>query len=595
MVAVFLEGGGLGLPLWRASERAKRQHTPNIKMSQFLSRQWHYIHPSRPTPMTFMPYEEGNDDARISRCIMNWTKFTLFVCLPITICSFHAPVSLDIRAGLSPCTDRAGIFRRLSSHSKIQRANQVANDDYQDKSTKSAGLYVHIPFCRRRCNYCDFAIVPIGIRDFSQNITGVNSGFEKMNQNYTNALLMELNSIAESSISKIPLRSIYFGGGTPSLAPLSTLRKIMDAICKLEDSPFQLEKGAEVTIEMDPGTFDLKELEAVKDMGFNRISLGVQSFDDVILNTLGRVHRSLDVYKSIELISKVYGEEHANYSIDLISGIPGLTLAGWTETLYNAVRLHPRPLHISLYDLQVERGTAFWKWYNGVDNHDDEPVNIFNGNRDTSCRPALPSAEVCAWMYRYASGYLRSKNYEHYEISSYSYSNPVSKETHRSKHNQIYWEVEGQWYAIGLGATSNLKSVRFGRPRALSNYISWASTLKSENTKQISSNLSHTPPWLLLNEDRSKVDELLDIIMTRLRTSDGLDLDWIIGSKKYNEFHVEAILRGFELALELDLGMIIKRSKSKYGVIRLSDPNGFLFSNNIISNIFVELDSIKPD
>lgn len=386
--------------------------------------------------------------------------------------------------------------RLLTQHSKLYSNNPQRQQHQQQQQQQinekeivtinkepSRGLYVHIPYCRRRCNYCDFAIVPIGSSINNDSQTSVNVGFQKMDRDYKKAILDEIKLIGASSSSastaassslsessqvetkkKIPLRSIYFGGGTPSLAPISTLREIMFALLYSDDAPFYLDDdndnadgiGAEITIEMDPGTFNLTFLEAIKDMGFNRISLGVQSFDDDILASMGRVHRSADVYRSIELINTVYGEEKANYSIDLISGVPGLTLAGWTETLYEAVRLQPRPLHISLYDLQVEKGTAFGKWYKDGREEDESMVTRRGATTNSKERPFLPSSEDCAFMYRYASGYLRSKKYEHYEISSYGYVGP--NRTHRSKHNQIYWEIGGEWYAIGLGATSKVGS-----------------------------------------------------------------------------------------------------------------------------------------
>lgn len=482
---------------------------------------------------------------------------------------------------------------------------------------KSRGLYVHIPYCRRRCNYCDFAIVPIGPKRNNNSETGNNDscngdstsnddiadgnnkGFLKMDADYKNAILTEIQMIKATSIASAPssskkmtLRSIYFGGGTPSLAPLSTLRDIVFELIHSENAPFTLQPDGEMTIEMDPGTFSLSTLSSLKELGFNRISLGVQSFDDNILATMGRVHRSRDVYRSIEMIKKVYGEDDANYSIDLISGVPGLTLAGWTETLYEAVRLNPRPRHISLYDLQVEKGTAFGRWYAdeyGEDlfrkAEDEDVVSQMHvgGDKLAKRRPSLPSSEACAFMYKYACGYLRSKNYEHYEISSYAYIG--EKETHRSRHNQIYWEVGGEWYAIGLGATSKIDGVRFARPRALADYVKWSAVLKEESTK---SGSDWTPPWLLVG-DEDEEDELLDIVMTRLRTSDGLDLDWIAKKDLYGRTVVEDILRGFQLALDLDLGIRIQGSE--FGSIKLKDPDGMLFSNNIISNIFVELAS----
>lgn len=472
------------------------------------------------------------------------------------------------------------------------------NNHNEPSCNESFGLYVHIPYCRRRCNYCDFAIVPIGDTvsggcDDEDNIR--TSGFHKMDEEYKNAILNEINLIGKSSHGrkKIPLRSIYFGGGTPSLAPLSTLRDIMHALLHSESAPFQLlnmddgnNDTAEITIEMDPGTFDKKFLQSIKDFGFNRISLGVQSFDDNLLATMGRVHRSEDVYNSVKMISEVFGDDKANYSIDLISGVPGLTLAGWTEALYKAVSLRPKPKHISVYDLQVESGTAFGKWYADMEEkEDEEEASLMARMPPTtpSLHPSLPSADDCAFMYRYASGYLRARNYEHYEISSYALRDENGR-PHRSKHNQIYWEIGGKWYAIGLGATSNVNGTRYSRPRALSDYISWTKALEEDDD-------SNEPPWMLniseqdSNQTVDKDDALLDIIMTRLRTSDGLDLDWIANNEKYGESYVEAIMKGVKFFEDTDMVTV-----SPGRNIKLKDPDGFLFSNNIISNIFAELD-----
>mmetsp|Transcript_14572 Transcript_14572/g.31685 ORF Transcript_14572/g.31685 Transcript_14572/m.31685 type:complete len:530 (+) Transcript_14572:22-1611(+) len=513
----------------------------------------------------------------------------LFLAIPIAVLPFCAPLLKHKRQLLY------AIDNKLSLHE-----HQCDDED------SSFGLYVHIPYCRRRCNYCDFAIVPIGSSSDDGGGGGQatrTAGFENMDANYKKAVLDEINVIGKTSTSsinnkKIRLRSIYFGGGTPSLAPLSTLSDIMHAVLKSEDAPFYLVDDAEVTIEMDPGTFDMTSLEAVKAMGFNRISLGVQSFDDNLLATMGRVHRSADVYRSIEMIGQVFGED-TNYSIDLISGVPGLTLAGWTETLHKAVRLDPQPMHMSLYDLQVEKGTTFGKWYGDAEENAVPDIPVHN---NSTSRPDLPSAEDSAFMYCYASGYLRSKNYEHYEISSYAHVISSEEGSHRSKHNQIYWEYSGQWYSLGLGATSNINGVRYPRPRALSDYISWTEGLRRDfleiSPSQSGADNTKKPPWLdkgqeaIDDQSEDETDDLLDIVMTRLRTLEGLDLDWVAEHGKFGKTHVEAILRGFELALDLDLGARGTSVDGKYGYIRLNDPKGFLFSNNIISNIFVELSEL---
>jgi len=477
------------------------------------------------------------------------------------------------------------------------------NTLFLHKHNEAEGLYVHIPYCRRRCNYCDFAIVPIGGgsrrggEDDDENGDRRRiAGFEAMDFDYKRALLNEIRAVRESSSDRIRLRSIYFGGGTPSLAPPSTLRDVVRALVgPSDDAPFYLMgDDVEMTIEMDPGTFDLAYLEEVKRIGFNRISLGVQSFDDDVLAAMGRVHRVADVRRSVDMIGQVFGEGDANYSIDLISGAPGLTLAKWAATLSEAARLRPRTSHMSLYDLQVEEGTAFGKWYGDAED-DDGGVRMPRG-ASSSSRQALPSVGDCAFMYSYASGYLHSRGYEHYEISSYALRGPDDGSSRRSEHNQIYWKYDGSWYAVGLGATSNVHGVRFARPRALSDYIAWTEGLAENFSRDAISGdgVTRMPPWLCripkVDDDLADGnDNLLDIVMTRLRTSEGLDLDWVAEHGEYGEACVEAILRGFELALDLNLGDRDTGPHQKYGCIRLNDPKGFLFSNNIISNVFVEL------
>ena len=340
-----------------------------------------------------------------------------------------------------------------------------------DATQSACGVYVHIPYCRRRCRYCDFAIVPIGTktniegRDRSEPVDGNDSpdvdrataGFLQMDASYREALLREIETAVvpdADSCTKRRIRSVYFGGGTPSLAPLETLQSSLLAI----RDGFDVLPDAEITIEMDPGTFSIDKLRQLRDCGFNRISLGVQSFNDTVLEHIGRVHRSNDIHKSVAMIAEVFGEDDngpdhhrtANYSIDLISGLPAVSLALWADTLEAAVSLTPRPSHVSVYDLQIESGTVFGKWYDQHDEQDDTTDDRFPSTTSftsstpvslpSNTRPHLPGADDCAFMYKFASGYLRARGYEHYEISSYALPG------RRSKHNQIYWEPMAEWY-----------------------------------------------------------------------------------------------------------------------------------------------------
>jgi len=482
---------------------------------------------------------------------------------------------------------------------------------------EATGIYVHIPYCRRRCRYCDFAIVPIGDQYKSERAL---TGFQRMDESYRKSIISEIDLLIQSLKAqtsgsdighKIRLSSIYFGGGTPSLAPIQTIQSIVDHILA-SDGAFLLEEDAEMTIEMDPGTFTVEHLQALKQIGFNRISLGVQSFNDTILEGIGRVHRRKDIDQAIQSIDIVYGSDGANYSLDLISGLPGLTLDLWNATIQTALSLKPAPNHLSVYDLQIEEGTNFGKLYtereDDEEDMEDDGTHEFRTVSDMTSTSShvgitggllpLPSSEECASMYKHASEYLRSNGFEHYEISSYARvkkytakENTSDCESFRSRHNQIYWRVDSEWYAVGLSATSFIEKKRFARPRMLSDYNDWVSRQATLHNEGV---LEQEYDWLPFNENGyddddvgTKEEILLDTIMTRLRTREGLDLNWIAAQNDGTNL-LKCVLRGAEL--QPGLVHIDKRNGvGDQGILRLIDPEGFLFSNYVISNIFAEL------
>jgi coproporphyrinogen III oxidase-like Fe-S oxidoreductase len=286
----------------------------------------------------------------------------------LLIAVFVLPPCTEVESFLSSpafLIDKSAHRLVLGCHGGISNyigENDVAARSSQEEQKPPIGLYVHIPYCRRRCRYCSFAVVPIGT-NVETNAGVVDSdplslqsmGFHHMNQEYTAALLKELQQIQKNhgnTEEKVHLHSIYFGGGTPSLMPIESLRIVLAAIGDV----FRIERGhCEITMEVDPGTFTMKKLQAWKDLGINRLSLGVQTFDDSLLESLGRIHRLKDIYDAVAMMRDVYGED-LNYSIDLISGLPGLSIALWTETLQIATaELFPRPKHLSVYDLQIEQ------------------------------------------------------------------------------------------------------------------------------------------------------------------------------------------------------------------------------------------------
>lgn len=474
----------------------------------------------------------------------------------------------------------------------VESAVRFLDDNVVSSSRKksgdvvdSTGLYVHIPFCRRRCRYCDFAIVPIG-DDPAHHHGGrgddsVLSPQQQRQQrrlfdSYTDAVVREIRSISTSSSSsssslaeeekeeedaKVTLDTLYFGGGTPSLAPLSMIQAIVRAIRER----FTLASDLEFSMEMDPGTFDGAKLRGLKELGVNRISLGVQSFDDSVLEYLGRFHRRKDIEASIELLHDVYGPDNCNYSIDLIASLPGVTLADWCTTLATAVQKNPS--HISVYDLTIEAGTVFGRWYDDTRDGD-------NARRPSSATRPLPRPEESAFQYQYASGYLRAAGYEHYEISSYART-PSGR---RSRHNALYWGYDTTWYAAGLGATSFVNDRLMARPRALADYVDWVHKRETDGESIIDREEQQQQD----DEEDTVESRLQDLVLKRLRTVEGLDLEYV--RQQYGEAYVNAILRGACLD---DLSELVVYEPP---FLRLIVSKGFMFSNSIISSIFVALE-----
>jgi oxygen-independent coproporphyrinogen-3 oxidase len=572
------------------------------------------------------------------------------------VLSFSSPLAISIRY------NKYSVGSALSAATATASVTNIAS--IESGKYDNVGLYIHIPYCRQRCRYCDFAIVPIGDHNNTNDDDQMRrreEGFLRMDDRYVSAVVEELKQIAvdkknknNNNNQKIPLRSIYFGGGTPSLAPIDSIKRILYHVCGLDnpDAPFcllQHDDTTEISMEMDPGTFDLDQLLALRTLGINRISLGVQSFDDELLQGMGRTHRRADVFQAVSDISSVFGgdgdadnDNKVNYSIDLISGVPGLTLAKWAETLEEAtagivqknknkttatiptiddssmmtkkqpllLSSLPPPSHISVYDMQIEEGTLFGKWATEAKaaksgKHDDDDHNDMDEDESRSFTVAipiddddaievdtaaltrrpyqqtqkrllrLPTEEECAFMYKYAAGYLRAKNYEHYEVSSYAAfhdnkddndiinnkndnkRSPLGSSSKRSRHNQIYWDYDGQWYAVGLGATSFVESKLVARPRKMNDYIEWV--MCENNDTKAGSNVN--------NEDDSDDSFLSDIILKRLRTIDGLDLTWL--ETKFGMEAVVAVMDGAKLGLELG---IVERTNDN--ILRLTDPEG---------------------
>ncbi|MEE3715905.1 radical SAM family heme chaperone HemW [Tumidithrix elongata RA019] len=379
-------------------------------------------------------------------------------------------------------------------------------------------IYLHIPFCRRRCFYCDFAIT---------------TGGEDLKQRYVETLCQEIALTAAHKPPKAQLQTIFFGGGTPSLLSVAQIDRILEAIAR----HFGIVAKAEISLEANPGTIALETAAGYHASGVNRISLGAQAFQQELLDVCGRGHSVEEIYTAVDVIQKA---GIANFSLDLISGLPKQTIAQWQESLDRAIAF--APTHMSIYDLTIEEGTAFGKRYQAGD------------------RP-LPTEEMTVEMYLLARQALQSSGYEHYEISNYARSG------YQCQHNRTYW-LNQPFYGVGMGATSYLDRERIDRPRKIREYFEMVEAWQQ---------LGKVPfaPKVL------DVEELLDLLMQGLRLSEGLSLQSL--TQRYGK---ELSDRVCEL-MEPYLGK--KWASLENGYLKLIPPDGWLFSNEIITDLFEKL------
>lgn len=287
---------------------------------------------------------------------------------------------------------------------------------------KDLGLYIHIPFCVKKCAYCDFLSW---------------SGNKEQREEYVRALEQEILSY-KNFAEDYQVSTLYFGGGTPSVLEGEQMERIMKAIRQT----FQIEKKAEITLEMNPGTALREKLDLYRQLGINRLSMGIQSVKNENLKLLGRIHTYEDFLESYHMARDAGFD---NISGDLISSLPGQTLAEWKEELEI---LMETPLeHISVYQLIIEEETEFYKKYG---EHEE----------------LLPDEETSREIYLWTGKYLRERGFSQYEISNYA------RAGRESKHNLRYWERK-DYLGLGLGAASMIHNMRMSNTRDWKKYMAY--------------------------------------------------------------------------------------------------------------------------
>lgn len=292
---------------------------------------------------------------------------------------------------------------------------------------KALELYLHIPFCIRKCEYCDFLSGPAD---------------ERNRRTYLDALLRELAAVGPQA-EDYEVTSVYIGGGTPSLLPGDWMEKLMAGVRE----GYCLAKDAEISMEANPGTLTKENLAGYRRAGINRLSLGCQSTDDAELKLLGRIHTWAQFQESFRMAREA---GFTNLNVDLMSGLPGQHLASWEKSLETIARMEPE--HISAYSLIIEEGTPF-----------------------SARKLDLPDEDTEYRMYEDVAAVLGKYGYYQYEISNYA------KKDRNCRHNEGYWQRK-DYLGLGLGAASLVGRERFTNTSDMSEYLENSGNLEKIRT-----------------------------------------------------------------------------------------------------------------
>ena len=380
-----------------------------------------------------------------------------------------------------------------------------------NKNKAPLGIYVHVPFCRSKCQYCDF--YSLTTKD------------DKLIDSYLTAVCDHIKESGELTPG-YRVDTIYFGGGTPSFLGADALATILTAIRR----NFDVDSGAEITLEANPDSVSDKLLGRLRAEGFNRISLGVQCDGDELLKKLGRPH---DYAQAVSAAQRIRKAGFKNLSVDLMYGLPNQTLKGWKDTLERVLTMNPE--HVSCYALKVEEGTPMYDYRDFLN---------------------LPSDDTQADMYLAAVEILRGKGFRQYEISNFA------RKGLYSRHNMKYW-TGGEYLGFGPNASSDFGGKRFTIIRDLQGYCSGI-----KNGGAILQEIDEVPL-------RERAGEYL---MLRLRTSVGILRE---------EYERKFLLPFSDLEVSLEksrsLGYAVKSEEGRW---RLT-PKGLLISNDIITDLLI--------
>ena len=409
---------------------------------------------------------------------------------------------------------------------------------------KELELYLHIPFCERKCAYCDFLSAPA---DLPVRISYIKK-------------LQEEIAYYGAQYGEYQVSSIFFGGGTPTILEGYQLAVILETV----KEHFNITTDAEITVECNPGTLTAGKAEKLVQAGFNRLSMGLQSADDRELQLLGRIHNFAQFLESYDLARKA---GFRNINVDLMSALPGQTLKSWQDTLQKVTAL--RPEHISAYSLIIEEGTPFYERF-----AEDERIREEGGHPRL-----LPEEDVERQMYELTETFLHTKGYERYEISNYA------KPGYECRHNCGYW-TRKDYLGLGLGASSLVEHQRFQNTSELKTY------LEQEYSPQCEGQHERIAETIQLQEETGLTQTGHHIHIETLDKKSEMEEFMFLGLRLMAGISRQQFEDTFRVTLESVYGEVLRKLKGEQlieegaGYVRLTE-HGIDVSNYVLAEFLL--------
>lgn len=409
---------------------------------------------------------------------------------------------------------------------------------------KELELYLHIPFCERKCAYCDFLSAPA---DLPVRISYIKK-------------LQEEIAYYGAQYGEYQVSSIFFGGGTPTILEGYQLAAILETV----KEHFNITTDAEITVECNPGTLTAGKAEKLVQAGFNRLSMGLQSADDRELQLLGRIHNFAQFLESYDLARKA---GFRNINVDLMSALPGQTLKSWQDTLQKVTAL--RPEHISAYSLIIEEGTPFYERF-----AEDERIREEGGHPRL-----LPEEDVERQMYELTETFLHTKGYERYEISNYA------KPGYECRHNCGYW-TRKDYLGLGLGASSLVEHQRFQNTSDLKTY------LEQEYSPQCEGQHEHIAETIQLQEEIGLTQTGHHIHIETLDKKSEMEEFMFLGLRLMAGISRQQFEKKFQVTLNSVYGEVLRKLKGEQlieevaGYVRLTE-HGIDVSNYVLAEFLL--------